>query len=82
MAVLVGPYRYTYLRIKGGETDAGAFPDRTRNVVQIEEDWKRDNILRLDSSNKLIADVALGKLREWVEMRRRLQGIAFYRANW
>ncbi len=69
-------------RIKGGETDAAALSRiALETSIQIEEDWKRDNILQLDSSNKLIADVALGKLREWVEMRRRLQGIAFLQSS-
>ena len=65
-------------RIENGETVAAALSRiALATSIQIEEDWKRDNILQLDSSDKLIADVVLGELREWVEMRRRLEGVAF-----
>ena len=43
---------------------------------QIEEDWKRENILQLDSSSNLIANFVLNELREWVQLRRRLSEIA------
>ncbi|MGB0630196.1 MAG: DUF2066 domain-containing protein [Alphaproteobacteria bacterium] len=65
-------------RIQEGETDAEALSRIALETSrQIEEDWKRDNILVLDSRDNLIADVELNELREWVEMRRRLRGIAF-----
>ena len=46
---------------------------------QIEEDWKRENLLRFDRSSELIADLAIEDLREWVEIRQRLRQIAFLR---
>ena len=60
------------------ETDAAALGRIALEMShQIEEDWKRDNILQLDSRDNLVADIALNELREWVEMRRRLRDIAF-----
>ena len=65
-------------RILETETDADALKRIALETSrQIEEDWKRDNILQLDSSDNLVADIALNELREWVEMRRRLRDIAF-----
>ena len=65
-------------RIGESETDADALARIALETSrQIEEDWKRDNVLRLDSRDTLIADFALNELREWVEMRRRLREIAF-----
>ena len=46
---------------------------------QIEEHWKRENLLRFDRSSELIADLAIEDLREWVEIRQRLRQIAFLR---
>lgn len=65
-------------RILESETDAAALARIALETSrQIEEDWKRDNILQLDSRDNLVADIALNELREWVEMRRRLRDIAF-----
>ena len=52
-------------RIENGETVAAALSRiALETSIQIEEDWKRDNILQLDSSDNLIADVALSELRD------------------
>ena len=65
-------------RILESETDAVALGRIALKMSrQIEEDWKRDNILQLDSSDNLVADIALSELREWVDLRRRLRDIAF-----
>lgn len=46
-------------------------------AVQVEEDWKQENLIRFDSLNSLIADISISELRQWVEMRQRLGKIAF-----
>lgn len=46
-------------------------------AVQIEEDWKQENLIRFDNLNSLVADISLSELRQWVEMRERLRRIAF-----
>ena len=48
---------------------------------QIEEDWKRENLLQFDRSSELIADLTIGHLREWVDIRQRLRQIAFIRST-
>ena len=46
-------------------------------AVQIEEDWKQENLIRFENLNSLVADISLSELRQWVEMRERLRRIAF-----
>ena len=45
--------------------------------VQVEDDWKQENLLRFDRLNSLVADISLTELRQWVEMRERLRQIAY-----
>ncbi|MEE2995964.1 MAG: DUF2066 domain-containing protein [Pseudomonadota bacterium] len=60
-------------RIEDDEPDSNALSRIALEISrQIEDDWKLDNILQLDNSNHLTAQVRLNNLREWVEMRRRL----------
>ncbi len=46
---------------------------------QLEEDWKRDNILRFDNPDRLSVRVPIGGLEEWVDIRNRLDGSAVVR---
>ncbi len=70
---------FTYV---GGETDEAVIGRAAAQVArQIEEDWKQENLIRFDNQSSLVAEVALADLRQWVEMRRKLQGIAFLQ-NW
>ena len=46
-------------------------------ALQVEDDWKQENLLRFDKLNNLIADISLTELRQWVEMRERLRQIAY-----
>ena len=64
--------------IADGETDQAAMARAAGETArQIEEDWKRENLLQLNTRNSLIADIALTELREWVEIRQRLRRVAF-----
>lgn len=62
----------------GTDTDETVIGRAARQVaVQVEEDWKQENLIRFDSLNSLVADIEISELRQWVEMRRRLGKIAF-----
>ena len=56
------------------DTIAAAAP---RAAAQIEEDWKRDNLLRFDLPRELIAVLEFDQLSDWVIMERLLSEIAF-----
>jgi len=43
-----------------------------RVITRLEEDWKRENLLRLDSSDRVSARVPVQSLAHWVDVRRRL----------
>jgi hypothetical protein len=45
-------------------------------AVGIEEGWKRDNLIRFDKEQSLIATVPIGKLEDWVAVRQRLTQVA------
>lgn len=61
-----------------GEEDGAVIGRAALQVaLQVEEDWKQENLIRFDNQNSLIARIALTDLRQWVEVRRKLQGIAF-----
>jgi hypothetical protein len=65
-----------------GETDEAVIERAAMQVaVQIEEDWKQENLIQFNNQSSLIAEVALADLRQWIELRRKLQGIAFLQ-NW
>lgn len=60
------------------ETDEAAIGRAAQQVaLQVEEDWKQENLIRFDNQNSLVARIELTDLRQWVEVRRKLQGIAF-----
>lgn len=42
----------------------------------VEASWKRDNLLNYDLATSLVAVVPLGGLADWIEVRRRLLGVA------
>ncbi len=48
---------------------------------QIEEGWKRNNRLRFDIGDELAVEVPLRSLDEWLEIRSRLESIAFVRRS-
>lgn len=48
---------------------------------QIEEDWKRENLMRFDNPSELVAVVSLNDLRDWVDIRNRLREVAFLRQS-
>ncbi|MCH8182872.1 MAG: DUF2066 domain-containing protein [Proteobacteria bacterium] len=48
-------------------------------TLRLEEDWKRDNILRFDNPDRLSVRVPIGGLEEWVDIRSRLEGSAVVR---
>lgn len=61
-----------------GETDEAVVARAALEIArQVEEDWKQENLIRFDNQNSLVATIALTDLRQWVEVRRKLQGIAF-----
>ena len=62
------------------ETDASVLKRAAQKVaIQVEEEWKQENLIRFENQNDLIARLQLTDLRQWVEVRRKLQGIAFLR---
>ncbi|CAN0390192.1 unnamed protein product, partial [Discosporangium mesarthrocarpum] len=61
-----------------GETDEVVVGRAAQEIaLQVEEDWKQENLIRFDNQNSLVATIGLTDLRQWVEVRRKLQGIAF-----
>lgn len=46
-------------------------------ATEVEELWKRDNLLRFDREDRLTAVVPLTGLSDWLEVHRRLAGVAF-----
>jgi hypothetical protein len=42
---------------------------------QVEDSWKRDNVLRFDKAQDLIVTVPIGNLADWLEVKKRLTGI-------
>jgi hypothetical protein len=46
---------------------------------QVEDSWKRDNVLRFDKAQDLVVTVPIGNLADWIEVKKRLTGIAFLR---
>lgn len=48
-----------------------------RTIGQIEEDWKTQNLLGLGKNETVAIAVPLGKLADWVDIRRRLSDVGF-----
>ena len=50
-------------------------------AVEIEEDWKNENLLRFDRQGELIAVLAVNDLRSWVSVRSRIREVAALRQS-
>jgi hypothetical protein len=63
----------------GEEPTEEALLDKAVVAVRksIEESWKRDNVLRFDRPQTVTVRVPISSLAEWVEVRKRLAGVAF-----
>ncbi len=57
--------------------DASAGAVRT----EVEESWKRDNLLRFGDERRLTAVTPLKRLRDWINVRNRLAKVAFVQAS-
>ncbi len=44
-------------------------------VVQIEDQWQSDNVLRFSSEQRVVVSVAIETLADWIDIRNRLAGI-------
>jgi hypothetical protein len=63
---------------KPGETEESLLARAALAVRgDVEEGWKRENLLRFGEHNQLVALVPLGGVDDWVRVRRTLAGIAF-----
>jgi hypothetical protein len=63
-------------RMVGAETLDALLPQAVQAVVDdIEEAWKRDNLLRFDLQGTIEVLVPVGGIEEWVEVRRRLRQV-------
>lgn len=65
-----------------GETET-ALLERAALAVrtEVEELWKRDNLLRFGDTRELTAVTRLSGLADWVEVRRRLSQVAFVQSS-
>ena len=60
-----------------GETVSGLLARAARELTAIVEDnWKRDNVLEFGRSGLISAVVPIAGLRDWLDVRTRLEGIA------
>ena len=50
-------------------------------AVAVEENWKRDNLLRFDREGELTVAVPIEGLEDWLEVKRRLERVAFIRRS-
>ena len=41
----------------------------------LDEQWKRDNLLRYDQVGSMVVDIPIARLSDWVEISRGLQGL-------
>lgn len=59
--------------------DPRALMDRAAAVIrtEVEENWKRDNVLRFDERRRLIAVAPVSGIAEWIMLRQRLEDVAF-----
>ena len=48
---------------------------------QIEDNWKRDNFLQFDHEAVVAIKIRIGSLDEWLDVRRRLAGVAVVRRS-
>ncbi len=60
-----------------GETVSGLLARAARELtVIVEENWKRDNVLEFGRAGLIAAVIPIAALRDWLEVRSRLKGIA------
>ena len=60
-----------------GETVSGLLARAARELtIIVEENWKRDNILEFGRRGLIAAVIPIAALRDWLEVRSRLKGIA------
>ena len=61
-----------------GEDEAALLARAAAEIrLQVEESWKRDNILRFDDRRTLVAIAPLSDASAWVALRRRVDDVAF-----
>lgn len=57
--------------------EEGAYAAAARRVAtRLEQGWKRDNVVRLDRLESLSVRVLLAGLRDWVQIRRGMEGLS------
>ncbi|MEO5336779.1 MAG: DUF2066 domain-containing protein [Magnetospirillum sp. WYHS-4] len=64
-----------------GREDADTLLRRAASAlaVQVQDEWKRINVLRFDAMGITPAMVPVNGLKDWLEVRRRLEGVAVVR---
>ena len=68
--------------LEDGETVEAVCARAARSLaVEIEEDWKNENLLRFDRQGELIAVLAVNDLRSWVSVRSRIREVAALRQS-
>lgn len=50
-------------------------------TIQVEENWKHDNLLRFDREGLLTVAVPITRLEDWIEVKKRLGRVAFIRRS-
>ncbi|MFQ6018390.1 MAG: DUF2066 domain-containing protein [Kiloniellaceae bacterium] len=62
---------------QAGESLAALFSRAAEAVDrEVQESWKQSNLLRAGSERKLSATVPVGRLADWLEVKRRLEAVA------
>ena len=75
--VRVGGGAYSGLAWETLDAVLAAAAEATR--AQIENEWKEANLLRFDREGRIVVDVPLSGLAEWLDIRNRLAGLALVR---
>jgi hypothetical protein len=50
-------------------------------TIQVEENWKHDNLLRFDREGSLTVAVPIRRLEDWIDVKKRLGRVAFIRRS-
>jgi len=53
----------------------------SRIVTEIEEQWKRDNLLRFDTSGEISVVIPISSLAQWLTVKQRLREVPFIRRS-
>lgn len=68
----------TVIRRREGESDGDLMRRAASETATfIQEQWKRENLLRFDQQNQISVVVPLEELTQWVSVRRRVEDLAF-----